>query len=77
MPTYQVEERPVYPGASEGDPSKLLELGESEIVLDTRHQGNKLLVAVGTPVDVKYECEECGESFDSEHGLKVHQGSQH
>jgi hypothetical protein len=78
MATYTVRQENAYLGADDSDERALIDIGDDEFVLDAEYRGaNRVVVAVATPVQVTFTCEQCGKDFESEHGLAVHQGSEH
>lgn len=77
MKEYAVREENAYIGAA--DERGIIELGEDEFILDSEYRGaNRIVAAIATPVENdEHVCDECGDSFDSERGLSIHEGSQH
>lgn len=76
---YTVEVIDVYPS----DESTMEIPDDAEILAAEWRGPNRLAVAVATPVEVSTEhgdewaCATCGDTFDTEHGLKIHRGSAH
>jgi hypothetical protein len=51
-------------------------VGDDEFIVDSEFRGpHRVVLAVATPT--QFRCDECGDTFDSEKGLKIHSGSQH
>lgn len=77
MTTFNVRVEEAYVGTS--GPAGQVEVGDDELLLDSEFRGaNRVVVAIATPVaEAGHVCDECGESFDTEHGLSIHEGSQH
>lgn len=59
------------------DAESTVEIADDERLLDAEYRGaNRVVMLLLTPVE-NYSCQTCGETFDSERGLKIHSGSVH
>lgn len=76
MTTYSISEEHVYPDGP-GAKSEI-ELDDGDEIIDARTAGRAKIITVAREVAQQgHVCGDCGASFDSEHGLNVHRGSQH